>query len=54
VFETSPDAIFLLDPHDSTGIWRIIDCNASACQMNGYTREELVGQQIDLLNVSKG
>ena len=53
VFETSPDAIFLLDPHDPAGIWRIVDCNLSACQMNGYTREELIGQPLDMLNVKK-
>ena len=50
VFDTSPDAIFLIDPHDPSGTWRIVDCNATACQMNGYTREELIGQSIDLLN----
>jgi PAS domain S-box-containing protein len=54
VFDTSPDAIFLLDPHDSAVIWKIVDCNPSACQMNGYTREELIGQSIDILNADKG
>ncbi len=54
VFDTSPDAIFLLDPHDPTVIWRIVDCNPSACLMNGYTREELIGQSIDILNADKG
>jgi PAS domain S-box-containing protein len=53
VFETSPDAIFLIDPHDPSGTWRIVDCNPSACQMNGYTREELIGQPLDILNVQK-
>lgn len=53
VFETSPDAIFLIDPHDPTGTWRIVDCNPSACQMNGYRREELIGQPLDILNVKK-
>jgi PAS domain S-box-containing protein len=53
LFEASPDAIFLLDPHDSTGMWRIIDCNLAACQLNGYTREELIGRSINLLNVAK-
>jgi len=54
VFDTSPDAIFLLDPHDPAGIWRIIDCNPSACQMNGYSSGELIGQSIDILNVTPG
>ena len=51
VFDTSPDAIFLHDPHDPSGEWRIVDCNPAACEMNGYTREELIGQSIDILNV---
>jgi PAS domain S-box-containing protein len=47
LFEASPDAILLIDPRDR---WPILDCNTAACQMNGYTREELVGQSIDILN----
>jgi len=54
VFDTSPDGIFLFDPHDPAEIWRIVDCNPTACQMNGYTREELIGQSINLLNETKG
>jgi len=53
LFDASPDGIFLHDPHDSTGLWRIIDCNPAAGRMNGYTREELIGQSINILNVSK-
>jgi len=51
-FTASPDAIFLIDPHDSAEPWKIIDCNDAACTMNGYAREELVGKSIDLMNVS--
>ena len=51
VFETSPDAILLIDPHSS---WPIVDCNEIACTMNGYTREELIGQSIDILNMTPG
>ena len=51
LFEASPDAILLIDPHDH---WPILDCNAAACQMNRYTRDELVGQSIDVLNVTLG
>ena len=40
----------LIDPHDPNDSGPIIDCNAVACEMNGYTREQLVGQPIDLLN----
>ena len=47
LFEASPDAILLIDPHNN---WPILDCNTAACQMNGYTRSELIGQPIDILN----
>ncbi|HET9913855.1 MAG TPA: PAS domain S-box protein [Anaerolineales bacterium] len=49
LFEASPDAILLLDPSNN---WSIIDCNTAACQMNGYHREELIGQHIDILNAT--
>lgn len=49
LFEASPDAIFLIDP---AGDWPIIDCNTAACQMNGYFREELIGQPINILNLT--
>lgn len=52
-FTASPDAIFLIDPHDPTVPWNIIDCNNAACAMNGYSREELIGKSIDIVNVSK-
>ncbi|HLB50373.1 MAG TPA: PAS domain S-box protein, partial [Anaerolineales bacterium] len=51
LFEASPDAIVLVDPHDS---WPILDCNTVACQMNGYTRDELIGQSVDVLNLTSG
>jgi PAS domain S-box-containing protein len=54
VFETSPDAILLIDPHDPHASWPIVDCNEIACAMNGYTREELIGQSIDILNTTPG
>jgi len=47
LFEASPDAILLIDPH---GNWLVLDCNTAACQMNGYTHDELIGQPIDILN----
>ncbi len=52
IFDTSPDAILLLDPHDPSGIWKIVDCNPTACNMNVYSREELVGQSIDIFNLT--
>ena len=30
--------------------WPIIDCNEAACLMNGYSRDELIGHSIDILN----
>lgn len=45
LFEYSPDAVFLLQK-DAT----IVDCNEIACQMNGYSRDELIGQSIEMLD----
>ena len=50
LFEHSPDAVLLMDPHDPNVSWPIVDCNAVACQMNGYRRGELIGHSIDILN----
>jgi diguanylate cyclase (GGDEF)-like protein/PAS domain S-box-containing protein len=54
LFELSPDAVILIDPHDPSVSWPIIDCNAAACLMNGYSRSELIGQSIDILNMNAG
>ena len=54
LFATSPDAILLIDPHHPAISWPIVDCNEAACQMNGYTRDDLIGQSIDILNITKG
>jgi PAS domain S-box-containing protein len=54
LFTASPDAIMLLDTSDPSGYWPIVDCNDIACQMNGYTREELIGKPVDILNISVG
>ncbi|RPJ15962.1 MAG: PAS domain S-box protein, partial [Chloroflexi bacterium] len=35
-------------------LWPILDCNEAACLMNGYRRDELIGQSIDILNVTSG
>ncbi len=48
LFRQSPDSTLLIEPHTSDGVWRIVDCNDAACRMNGYAREELVGQSIDI------
>ena len=52
VWDRAPLGIFLLDPHDSEKVVRILDCNQTACEMHGYTREELVGQPIDFVEAT--
>ena len=52
LFDLSPDAIVVIDPHAPDILWPIIDCNMVACVMNGYQRDELIGQSIDILNVT--
>jgi PAS domain S-box-containing protein len=54
LFENSPDAIVMIDPHAPDGSWPLVDCNEAACRMNGYTREELLGSSVDLLNLEPG
>ena len=54
VFNLSPDAILVIDPHDTNVSWPIIECNVAACRMNGYTRNELIGSSIDVLNLTPG
>jgi PAS domain S-box-containing protein/putative nucleotidyltransferase with HDIG domain len=54
LFDLSPDAILLVDPHDADVIWPIVDCNAAACRINGYTRDELIGHPIDMVNLTPG
>ncbi|HOQ24627.1 MAG TPA: EAL domain-containing protein [Bacillota bacterium] len=53
LFEHSPDAIFLFEMKNNGEDWPIIDCNEAACRMNGYTREELIGQDVTILNYEK-
>jgi PAS domain S-box-containing protein len=50
LFENSPDAMVLIDPHDSNVVWPIIDCNDAYCRMNGYTRDELIGESFDIVH----
>ena len=54
IFDISPDAVVVIDPHDPDVSWPIIDCNTALCEMNGYRREELIGHSIDVLNGSEG
>lgn len=48
LFESSPDAVILIDPASSL----IIDCNEVACRLNGYSRAELIGQPIHMLDAT--
>ncbi|HLP15972.1 MAG TPA: PAS domain S-box protein [Bacteroidota bacterium] len=48
LFEINPDAIFITDPESQ----EIIDCNEVACTMNGYSREELIGKNINILHLA--
>jgi PAS domain S-box-containing protein len=52
LFNVSPDAIVLINPHDPNISWPIVDCNEMCCNMNGYTRVELIGHSIDMLNIT--
>ena len=42
IFEHSNDGIFVIDPERDT----IIDANAKACQMLGYTRDEMMAKRV--------
>jgi PAS domain S-box-containing protein len=53
LFNASPDSIILIDPHNQDISWPIVDCNEAACILNGYTREELVGHSIDVINAEE-
>ncbi|HEY8994668.1 MAG TPA: response regulator [Lacunisphaera sp.] len=49
IWDNAPLSIVLFDPHDPHVRVKIVDCNPRACEMHGYTREELIGQSIDVL-----
>ena len=42
----------LIDTQDPR--WPILDCNLAAREINGYAREELIGQSIDILDSVPG
>ena len=54
LFDLSPDAVIVVDPHDPNVSWPIVDCNKAACVMHGYQREELIGQSVDILSLAVG
>jgi len=52
IWDYAPLSIILFDPHDSKVRVRIVDCNPMACATHGYTREEMIGQSIDLIEAT--
>ena len=52
VWDRAPVGFVLLDTSDPKVPVKIVDCNPMECEMHGYTREELLGQSIDLLEVN--
>lgn len=52
IWEQSPLGLMLFDPHDPEGVVRILDCNDRAAELHGYQRNELIGQDLDILEVT--
>ena len=52
IWEKAPLSIMLFDPNDPQVPVKIMDCNPRACEMHGYTREEMVGQCIDMIEAT--
>ncbi len=48
LFDVNPDAILISDAYTQ----EIYECNQIACEMNGYTHEELVGKNLNILHPS--
>jgi PAS domain S-box-containing protein len=51
LFERSPEAVFILDPHDPERLLPIIDCNEAACRQSGFNHEELLGRSFSQLDI---
>lgn len=49
LFDESPLSICLFDPNDRETVFRIVDCNQYACDLHGWTRDELVGRSMQML-----
>ena len=49
IWDKAPISIMLFSTHDPLVPVKIVDCNPRACELHGYTREEMVGQSIDLI-----
>ncbi len=49
MWEKAPLSIMLFEPNDPEVPVKIVDCNPMACEIHGYTREEMIGHSIDML-----
>jgi PAS domain S-box-containing protein len=49
IWDQAPLSIVLLEAGDPLVPVKIIDCNPRACEMHGYTRDELIGRSVDIL-----
>ena len=49
MWEKAPLSLMLFDPSDSEIPVKIMDCNPMACELHGYSREELVGRCVDII-----
>ena len=49
LWEKAPLSIMLFEPNDPKILVKIVDCNPMACAMHGYTREELIGHCVDMI-----
>ena len=52
IWDQAPLSLMLFDPLDPQVRVKIVDCNPRACAMHGYTREELIGQSVDILEAT--
>jgi two-component system, sensor histidine kinase and response regulator len=49
LWDKAPLSLMLFDPNDPKVPVKIVDCNPLACEIHGYTRDELIGQCVDLI-----
>ncbi len=52
IWDQSPLGFMLFDPFDLEGVIRILDCNERAAKLHGYERDELIGQDLDILETT--
>jgi PAS domain S-box-containing protein len=52
IWDKAPMSIMLFEPNDPNVRVKIVDCNPLACEMHGYTREEIIGRSVDMLEAT--